>query len=316
MNAPIPDPSHWTSLWQSGVLHSCNTAIADNYDGDIQAFWRSQFSTLSPEQRVVDLGTGNGALPLLAKAINPSLRLHGIDSALINPAEDMRNGGHDYTGIQFHPGCAMDTLPFPDGSIQLITSQFAFEYAPQASALAELLRVLDPVHGRIAMVLHSTDSEISQMTLRQLQGLHFLFNTLGIFDKAHLLARAVQDQQQGRSGNAERARTEFNTAANKLMLEMSTTVAAPILDKAHALLHGALVHLAPAPASSADLLERAQLLLQHEQQRLQDMQLAAYDSQRLQALTDMLCKAGLMVATDVLHQTDTMMGWTLVAHRE
>lgn len=310
------DLNHWTALWQSGVLHSCNSAIAGNYDGQIKTFWERQFNNLIDGQQVADLGTGNGALPLLAKATNPALILHGIDSALINPVQDMRNSHHDYGGIQFHPGCPMNALPFPDGSIQLVTSQFAFEYAPLSSSLAEVLRVLDPQCGRVAMVLHSVDSVVCHMTQCQLQALQLLFEDLNIFHKASVLAAALQHRKQGIAGNPEQARDEFNIAASKLTNELSLPAAAPILEKAYALLHGALMHLASAPEYSADLLEKAGLQLRREQQRLQEMQLATYDQQRLQMLANTLQQAGFKVTTGTLQHAESTMGWTMVAHRE
>lgn len=311
-----PTTSHWTTLWQSGVLHSCNSAIQGNYDGHILTFWKTQFQAMRAGQQMVDLGTGNGALPLLAKATNPDLLVHGVDSAQINPAEHMRIGNHDYSGIRFYPGCQMSALPFPDGGIQLITSQYAFEYAPLEPALTEVLRVLDPMTGRIAMLLHSATSEVSRMTARQMQGLHLLFEELEIFAKAQGMARALQVLPQRGSSDAEHARAEFNASANVLMQEMSAGNAAPIVDKAHSLLHGALTHLTRSPAITFDMLGKAETHLQHERQRLQEMQQAAYDPQRLMALAQMLQNAGLTVETGELQQAGAAMGWTLVARHE
>jgi len=312
MTSTSPSELHWTTLWQAGVLHSCNSAIADNYDGQIREFWKFHFQILQPGQQLVDLGTGNGALLLLAKMVSPGLILHGIDSARIDPAKAMGSEKYDYAGIRFHAGCQMSSLPFGNGSTQLVTSQYAFEYAPMQSALAEVLRILDPTSGRIAMVLHSESSEISRMTTRQLQGLHFLFAELDIFGKARQLAAALLFHQ----GSAEQARARFNSSALLLMQERSSGTPAPILEKAHALLHGALAQLARSPATTIDLLDRAETLLRHEQGRLEDMRKAAYSQGQLQALAEKLRAAGLKVQTGELRQSDTAMGWTLVAHHE
>ncbi|MQP75662.1 methyltransferase domain-containing protein [Stenotrophomonas sp. MYb238] len=312
MTSTSPSDLHWTALWQAGVLHSCNSAIQGNYDGQIREFWKSRFQMLHPGQQVVDLGTGNGALLLLAKTTTPGLILHGIDSARIDPAKVMGGEKYDYDGICFHAGCQMSSLPFGDGSTDLVTSQYAFEYAPMQPALAETLRILDPVSGRIAMVLHSEDSEISRMTARQLQGLDLLFADLDIFGKARQLATALRSHPNG----AEQARTKFNSSASLLMQELSSGTHAPIVEKAYALLHGALAQLARSPTTTLDMLDRAETHLRHERRRLEDMQKAAYDQGQLQALAGKLQATGMKVQTGELRQDGTTMGWTLVAHHE
>src|SRR5690606_5536476 len=73
----------WSRLWSTGVLHSCATGIHGNYDGAVLEFWQRQFDSLEDGSRLVDVGTGNGALLLLARQRATErgiqLSMHGVD---------------------------------------------------------------------------------------------------------------------------------------------------------------------------------------------------------------------------------------------
>ncbi len=163
---PVPAPSAndeaaateaWTRLWRAGALHSCGCAFRDNYEGATADFWRGRFAALDDGARVVDLGTGNGAILLLAREVAAArgvrFALDGVDLADIDPAA--LPGAEDrYAGIRFHPRTSMAALPFADRSVDLVCGQYALEYAPFAPAAAEIARVLAP-GGRIAFVLRA-----------------------------------------------------------------------------------------------------------------------------------------------------------------
>src|SRR5690606_38242574 len=55
----------WSSYWAAGALHSCIGSLVEDQDGGIGRFWRACFAGLGDGDRVLDLGTGNGALPKL-----------------------------------------------------------------------------------------------------------------------------------------------------------------------------------------------------------------------------------------------------------
>lgn len=315
MNDQNESTRHWTNLWRTGVLHSSTASNKENYDGEAAAFWDAQFEKLDTGDRVVDLGTGNGAVLLLAKKHQALLDLHGVDSASIDPGKDTGAAGHDYNGIVFHPNCSMAQLPFADGSVQLVTSQYAFEYAARELAVPELLRVLDPNCGRIAMILHSTDSEISRMSAIQLEALDFVFEDLGIVQKAILLADALSTPDS-RPHDRESLRLAFNDAATGLMKRVSAADHAPILDTVYTLLRRAMSSLASAPANSAKVMSATEAQLRNERQRLLEMQHSAQTSQQLHALEQQLSGNGLKVFVASHYQQGSVMGWKLVANRD
>lgn len=306
---------HWTNLWRTGVLHSSSvSSINDNYDGETADFWNMQFESLTAGDRIVDLGTGNGAVLLLAKKHHAPFELHGVDSASIDPGTDTGATNHDYKGIVFHPDCSMSRLPFADGSAQLVTSQFAFEYAHRELALAEVLRITDPAHGRIAMILHSTDSEISKMSELQLEAFHFVFDELDIVRKALLLADAL-NLSDGHADLRDKYRLAFNDAAAQLMSRVATADHAPILDTVYTLLRRAMSTLSSSPANSVKLLRATDSQMRSERQRLLEMQRAAQTAQQLHALEQLLVEEGLGVSIAPHLQQGSKMGWELVACR-
>lgn len=60
---------HWTNYWRnSGALNSfAEGRVAKGYDGDVKKFWDDKFSLFPTQGEIVDLGTGNGALAILAQ---------------------------------------------------------------------------------------------------------------------------------------------------------------------------------------------------------------------------------------------------------
>ena len=59
-----PRRQAWSSYWAQGALHSCTGSFDARYSGAIGAFWDAVVAEIPPGSRVLDLATGNGALPL------------------------------------------------------------------------------------------------------------------------------------------------------------------------------------------------------------------------------------------------------------
>lgn len=161
--------SHWSQFWQTTkTLNSFSASEnAFGYRGELLTFWHKQLVNISREAQVVDLGTGNGALALAAyrylTAERRDARVHGIDAAAINPcavfADEAAIVG-DLWQIQFHPECSIEAMPFKPGSVDMLLSQFALEYAEREPAVATCARVLAP-KGRLVAVMHHQASDIA-----------------------------------------------------------------------------------------------------------------------------------------------------------
>lgn len=324
-----PGADAWSGLWRTGTLHSCCTSIRGNYDGAIADFWDARFAPLGPGATIVDIGTGNGAVPLLARqhaaARGIGFDIHGTDLADIDPVRWVDGGQALFSGIRFHPGTPATSLPFADGGVSLLTSQYAFEYSrPMEATVAEILRVTIP-HGRIAMVVHGWDSVIARVGRLQAEACTLLLQDGGIFDRAAEMAGVLGSIAGGARGDrippdpaAERVRQAFNHASGQLFEHLDAVPEAVVLDKAVHCVRNAL-HIARSDVPGAlRCLDQGRESIRGEQARLADLEDAVMDLASLQRLQAMLHEGGFS-RVDVAPldlRAGVRMGWTVVASDE
>ncbi len=324
--AGAPSADVWSRYWGAGTLHSCACAFRGNYEGATAAFWSRQFAGLDDGARIVDVGTGNGAILLLARdaavARSRGFRLHGVDLAAIDPPASVQDGLERYAGVIFHPRTSMTELPFESGSVDLLTGQYAFEYAPAEPASIEIARVLGS-RGRAALVIHSRDSLILETTADQLQSCRLLFEDSGFFDHARalcrLLAAATTPQARqalSRNPKADAARRRFNRAAQALSDRVARARTPDLLQVAMGAVGEALREAHRwGPEQTDVFLARHAADLADERQRLLDLDAAALDADGIAALAERFRALGLASTTigRVDHEPGRSLGWTLVA---
>lgn len=313
----------WSRLWRSGVPHSCATAMPGNYDGPTRAFWERQFQALPDGSLVVDVGTGNGALALLASrsARGRGIRfdVHGVDLADIDPAAAV---GDDFSGIRFHPRTSLAALPFADGGVDLLVSQFALEYGPREAAIAEALRVLG-TRGGAAMVLHSHDSVVARVTAERLPWFGLLLRGSPLLSAAdavvEVLAAARTPAERAAlqaDPRAEAARQAFNDAAAALLDRAREPGAGDVLGRFMPALAQALQEAAREPGTARERLAGLRDWLRDEEERLLQLRAALLDADGLEALAGSFRKAGHAVACGSLEQRPgAKLGWTLEVAR-
>lgn len=160
------DRDEWSRFWQRGTLTTFEGHFRENYDADIEAFWWREFGAMREGAAILDLATGNGALALLAarygREQGRNLDITGVDSATIDPAR--LAAAHpglaaDLERVTLLGGTPLEATGLPAGSVDLVTSQYGFEYGDTAAGATEAARLLVS-GGRLAMILHHRDSAI------------------------------------------------------------------------------------------------------------------------------------------------------------
>ncbi len=216
----------WSRYWAGGALHSCATSFAGNYDDAIGTFWRGVCSPLRGSERVLDVATGNGALPrLLIDALAAAARLPAIDAvdlADIDPVWARELTPEIAQRVHFHPRVAVESLPFADASFDLVISQYGLEYSDLARSVGEVARVLKP-GGVVALVLHHRESLPVRNGRFEVAHIDWLQASGGLIDRARrllpYLARLATPTGMAsvqRDPQASKARIQLNEAMRAL----------------------------------------------------------------------------------------------------
>lgn len=216
--------SIWTRHWARGVAHSFDASGGGAYGGPIASFWQHRFGDLQTGQRVLDLATGNGALPRLLVEGRPDLDvlIDAIDVASIAPAWAASLPDSRRKRLRFHGGVSMEFLPFADRSFDLVTSQYGIEYADPGRAVPEMLRVAGAT-GRIVLVMHTARSRPVALAKVELAHLDWLLSDRGLLRAAAAILQplGLAATPQGRAAlagdpMAQATRRRFNDAQQTL----------------------------------------------------------------------------------------------------
>lgn len=213
----------WSRYWAAGALHSCGTSFDGNYAGEIAEFWRAELTGLGAADRILDVATGNGALPRLIVDCVPELpEVDAIDLADVAPRWPRALPKAQRARLHFHARVAAEALPFADAHFALVVSQYGIEYSDLARSLPELRRVLRP-EGRIALVVHHADSLPVRLGGAEATHIEWLLAEGQLVDSARrllpYLARLATPAGMAavqRDPLAAAARTAFNLAMRAL----------------------------------------------------------------------------------------------------
>lgn len=209
----------WTRYWAGGALHSCLGSFSGNYEGEVLAFWREVLTGVADQGAVLDVATGNGALPRLALELAPAAlyRIEAVDLAQILPSWPEGLPPAQRQRLVFQGGVAVEQLPFREAAFDRVMSQFGLEYTEVGRSLAEVMRVLRP-GGLLGLVIHAEDSLIVSQAKAELG--HFAWlaeqRLLGLAEElCGLMARAATAEGRATLAKDEEAialRDAFNRA--------------------------------------------------------------------------------------------------------
>lgn len=168
----------WSLFWEKGTPTTFLGRYANNYDGEVKAFWDEQFASLPEDAAIVDFGTGNGALAVLAAqhglATGRNLQVVAIDYADIDPADLVLPNLEDNVRerIEFRSQCSMEDTGLPDARFDAVISQFGFEYGDPGKTVEEASRLLKP-DACIFLLLHREGSAIHTQALDGLKEVEY-----------------------------------------------------------------------------------------------------------------------------------------------
>ena len=183
---PLPDDI-WDKYWAHGFLTSCGEAFDENYEGEMRRVWEEFFGALGPGTAVLDIGTGNGAVPMIAAEVSESknlnLQIHAIDLAQIKPQQAVTRQRHLLAKIHFHGNTPMEKTGFEPSAFDAITGQYALEYGDLEAAVLEIGRISKP-NARLLFVCHHHDSVVLQTGREELRLSRALFEDIDLFGHA------------------------------------------------------------------------------------------------------------------------------------
>jgi len=210
---------HWSEFWKGGSTTTFGSKYKDNYDKDIADFWNGIFTSEPNGAKIHDLAAGSGAIARLAKKFsndkNKLFKISANDYAEINFDENT-SLGKDIRGIKFYPETASEKLPITDQSIDLIMSQYGFEYSSCEQTVIEILRILKS-NGRFVAITHSQLSELIQESDKNLK---FLKSLDRDYDYHKTLNKFAFELGDVRNKN-EVSQLQYNSQLEKLRLKVN-----------------------------------------------------------------------------------------------
>ena len=306
----------WSTYWAQGALHSCVGSFDERYSGAIGAFWDDIVATMAAGTRVLDLATGNGALPMRVwKHHGNRVHVDAVDLAALAPPWYQPA---DHESIAFHAGVLMEALPFADGGHDWVVSQYGFEYADRDAALSECLRVLAP-QGRLAFVMHHVDSVLVAVGREELANIECLLAADGLVQAAWeaipWIARAGSgDSDVAANPDAMRARDGYNAAMARLAGAIAATSVPDALVEGRQRVHGLLSGARASGAQAAlEALHGYRDVLRGAALRTGEMLDHALDAGQVQAIVARLraARPAATVEARPLRQAEGVLGWAL-----
>lgn len=318
------DAAAWSRYWARGALHSCPNAFSGNYGEEIRALWVEFFSAQPSGARVLDIGTGNGAIAFIARDVSRdtgcAFEIEALDSAEIVPERAAAAYGLASHGIVFRGGVEVESTGYPDAWFDAVSSQFALEYTRLGASLPELARIMKP-GGAALFVVHHAQSLALGTTRAELESFEFLQHEVPLL----VNARRFLQRLLGARNSAELQRMAGDSETVAQSRELNRMVAL-VMARSKAKRHAAFVAAIAAQIVTALQeirtvginagLERLRVLndeMQAHRDRLRAMAHAAHTRADVQRLAHEIQKAGFRAepAAELKVRGNDLMGWIL-----
>ncbi|NNC99807.1 MAG: class I SAM-dependent methyltransferase [Gammaproteobacteria bacterium] len=170
----------WSLYWAQDRLQSCVASGDDADQKRLSGLWQDFAVSLDANSRVLDLATGNGAVPAALLAARADIRLDAVDRAQVDPLNNLSEPKL-LKAVRFHPQTDILQLPFDDACFDAITSQFGIEYAGLHAASAAVIPRLK-AGGRFQFIVHHADSDIIRSSRLKLIEIEQLIQPGGLLE--------------------------------------------------------------------------------------------------------------------------------------
>lgn len=329
------DRDEWTRYWERGTVTTFEGHFRDNYDAEIREFWWRQFASLDDGAVIVDLATGNGALPLLAARYGREherrFSITGVDSAAIDAARLLAAHPElagDLAGVTLRGDTPLEETGLAEAAADLVTSQYGFEYGDTAAGAREAARILRG-GGRLAMVLHHEASAILDQAREGLAQVALCVEQEQLLSTARRLIKLLGAARPAKNGRSPALSPGAAKVRDEMLASIERIRARAAHPAAQAADTGFIEFVVPAVTRLVDqsrgqdpqrinqAMNGIRAEIDQYRLRMADLVSAARTAAGMDLIRDQLAAAGFagIERKPLIYSGDTLLGWTLVAVR-
>jgi len=154
----------WNRYWRGGHGDTCFNQ-GDAFS--MRKNWIEFFEGLPESARILDLATGNGAVPLIAAEVScensRSFSITGVDFASPRPdmLPEIDTSLLEY--ISFVGSTPLEKMEFDSASFDAVTSQYGFEYSDTRRSIPIIAELMAP-GSKLRFLIHSQGGNVFKST--------------------------------------------------------------------------------------------------------------------------------------------------------
>lgn len=293
----------WDRYWQANRIASCAGRPGENYRPELLRGWRKFFQTLADGARILDLCTGNGAIPLVAvesaRQTGRVFHVTAVDRANVAPTQFVPDYREALSKINFVGATDVSAMQYDEASFDAVTSQFGIEYTDLVRAPDQLVRLLAP-NGRFRAVVHAREGFTVAAARLDIPDCHYLLQESRLFEyvRAALVTAWRQDRSEVRLGTEAQSRYAKYRATHLQVAERMANAENPIiLGSTLSVLADTYAKRRYVPLETLqNKIDEAEIEVRAHLGRLEEMIEASLTEADMQAFVDTLKKSGLKSA--------------------
>ncbi len=192
MRTEAPQKQNWDQYWSGRQgQNNASALVGIETHPEIQAFWREALAGFDQARPAADIACGAGTVAKLLVELG-GRDVHGVD---ISPSaiDILTRTEPKITG---HVS-ALDSLPFTDGQLAMVVSQYGFEYGELEPVVAEIARALGE-GGQFIALAHKVGGAIHDEVSTQLQSVQKIHDS-GFISASKAMFTAAMSKESGLS---------------------------------------------------------------------------------------------------------------------